>query len=155
MRCALLTVGKPKAKFFREGIEEYRKRLKAWGGCELMHVRPAAGNLPRPQAMELEAQRLLGIIKRGDCLWAMDMRGKPMSSEQWAQAIAQAGSEGFKRLVVVIGGHAGLGKEVVSSAQRVVSLGPVTLSHELAALVVMEQLYRAHCILSGHPYHRR
>ena len=72
----------------------------------------------------------------------------------WAKRLDEARQAGRPRLVLVIGGAVGLSSEVLGRATHTISLGPITLPHELAAVVAMEQLYRAHTILAGTPYHR-
>ena len=82
------------------------------------------------------------------------MEGRGWSSEQWAKKLQSAQRSGRTRLVLVIGGAEGLAAEVLKRADHTVSLGPATMAHQLAAVVVMEQLYRAGTILAGTPYHR-
>ncbi len=85
----------------------------------------------------------------------MDGRGAAWRSEDWARELLALPEDGsVRRLCLLVGGAEGLAAAVRARAQRVVSLGPPTLAHELAALVALEQLYRAHAILAGTPYHR-
>jgi len=106
------------------------------------------------QVRRAEGQRLLERLGARDVVWVMDQRGRGWSSEQWAHNLRVAREGGAPRLVLVVGGAEGLDQAVRQRAQAVVSLGPLTLAHELAACVVLEQLYRAHTILAGTPYHR-
>ena len=152
----LLTVGKPKAAYIAEGLRDYLGRLKHFGGCAHQWVRPErAGRNSQPaQLMAAEGQRLLEKLKPTDQVWALDKGGKPWSSEQWARGLDKARLGGAARLVLIIGGAEGLDDAVLKRAQTRVSFGPPTLAHELAALAALEQLYRAHTILAGLPYHR-
>ncbi len=152
----LLTVGRPKADYLAQGLADYAGRLKAQGGCELAAVRPAKAGGGRSPAllMQEEGQRLLARLGPRDVVWALEVGGRAWSSEQWAQRLGQSRDSGARRLVLVVGGAEGLDPAVLERAQARVSLGPITLPHELAALVAMEQLYRAHAILAGSPYHR-
>ncbi|MCB2227377.1 MAG: 23S rRNA (pseudouridine(1915)-N(3))-methyltransferase RlmH [Desulfarculaceae bacterium] len=156
MRHLLLTVGKPKAGYLAEGIDDYMQRLKPYGGGALATVRAAKAGKNRSDAevMAEEGQRLLGRMEPRDLVWALDRRGKAWSSEQWAKNLNQARLSGKGRLVLVIGGALGLDPAVLARAEAKVSFGPPTLAHELAALVAAEQLYRASTILAGLPYHR-
>ena len=156
MKHLLLTVGKPKAAHLAEGIHDYLSRLKPYGHGALAAVRPAKPGKNRAPAevMAEEGQRLLARLEPRDMVWALDRKGKAWSSEQWAQGLERARLSGKARLVLVIGGPLGLAPEVVARADQVISLGPPTLAHELAALVAAEQIYRACTILAGLPYHR-
>ncbi|MGD8564027.1 MAG: 23S rRNA (pseudouridine(1915)-N(3))-methyltransferase RlmH [Desulfarculaceae bacterium] len=152
----LLMVGKPKAAYIAQGLSDYAGRLKAYGGCSLDPVRPERTAKSRPEAeiLKAEGERLLQRLGSGDAVWALDRQGVPWTSEEWARNLERTRLEGRKRLVLMIGGHLGLWPGAIKRAQQQVSLGPHTLPHELASLVALEQLYRAHTILAGTPYHR-
>lgn len=156
LRQVLLTVGRPRAEFATACLEHYARRLKPYGGCALEWVRAERGGKGRSagQVRRAEGQRLLERLGARDVVWVMDQRGRGWSSEQWAHNLRVAREGGAPRLVLVVGGAEGLDQAVRQRAQAVVSLGPLTLAHELAACVVLEQLYRAHTILAGTPYHR-
>ncbi len=156
MNSTLLTVGRPKAAYIAEGLEDYARRLKPHGGCELAWVKSvrAAKGLADASVMAEEGRRLLTRLEPRDVLWTLDRQGAPWSSEEWARQLDHAQQSGTRRLVVMIGGPLGLAPALLARAQRRVSLGPPTLPHELAALVALEQLYRAHAILAGSPYHK-
>jgi 23S rRNA (pseudouridine1915-N3)-methyltransferase len=83
----------------------------------------------------------------------MDETGKAMKTTDWAQSFEELGDRGSGELVLIIGGSLGLGENILKLAQKKVSLGPQTLSHELARLILVEQIYRALSFLEGHPYH--
>jgi 23S rRNA (pseudouridine1915-N3)-methyltransferase len=87
-------------------------------------------------------------------VWSLDRKGKEWSSKQWAAQLSKVRESGLPRLCLVIGGAEGLDQSVLQRAQAVISLGSITLAHEMAALVALEQLYRAHTILAGTPYNR-
>ena len=153
---ALLTVGKPKTAHAVSGLDFYAKRLKHFGGCKLLHLKPpkAAKNVSPEEIMQAEGRVILGRLEDRDLVWALEPTGKPWSSEDWAGQLDKARMASARRLVMVIGGAEGLDQTVLQRADCIVSLGPIVLAHELAALVAMEQLYRAHTILAGTPYHR-
>jgi 23S rRNA (pseudouridine1915-N3)-methyltransferase len=87
-------------------------------------------------------------------LWALDERGKELSSDELAQSIKRAMNGSEQGIAMVIGGADGLQRELVARADFTWSLGRLTLPHRLARLIVLEQLYRALSILRGEPYHR-
>jgi len=148
-------VGKPKAGYIRDGLADYAGRLNPHGGCALVHLRQAKAGKNRPPAdiMSEEAGRILERVTARQAVWALDRRGQTWSSQRWARELERVRAEGGN-LALVIGGAWGLDQSVLHRARAAVSLGPATLPHELAALVAMEQLYRAHTILAGSPYHR-
>ncbi|MBI5523732.1 MAG: 23S rRNA (pseudouridine(1915)-N(3))-methyltransferase RlmH [Desulfarculus sp.] len=156
MTQVLLTVGKPKAAYLAQGLEDYAGRLNAYGGCRLEAARPVKALKGRPTAEVLleEGRRLLGRLEPRDQVWALDVAGQAWSSEEWAKRLRKVLEQGARRLVLVVGGPWGLDPAVLARADQRVSLGPATLPHELAACVALEQLYRAHTILAGTPYHR-
>lgn len=88
-------------------------------------------------------------------LIALDERGKPLSSQDFANLIARFRDDGAKSLTLVIGGADGLHESVRERADRVISFGAMTMPHQLVRICASEQLYRAATILSGHPYHRQ
>ena len=156
MTNAICMVGRPKAAHIAQGLSDYARRLKAWGGCELIAVKSvrAGKATPASEVMAKEGQGLLARLEGRDVVWALDRKGRGWSSEEWARELARIRDQGTRRLVLVIGGALGLSPEVLRRSDARVSLGPATLAHELAALVAAEQLYRAYTILAGLPYHR-
>lgn len=156
MKLALLTVGRPSAAYARQGMEFFAERLKPFGGCEVMAVKAqTAGPKADPgRVMAAEGERILARLNKRDALWALDLKGRAWSSRRWAKELDAARLAAPGRLVLVIGGHLGLDGAVLQRARARVSLGPATLAHELAAVVALEQLYRANSILAGLPYHR-
>ncbi|MFH1057529.1 MAG: 23S rRNA (pseudouridine(1915)-N(3))-methyltransferase RlmH [Pseudomonadota bacterium] len=152
----LLTVGKPKAAYVAQGLGDYAGRLKAWGGCAVESVRPARAAKGRGpvELMAEEGQRLLARLDPRDQVWALDRGGEGWSSPWWARRLELARETGARRLVLVVGGAEGLDPVILARSEAKVSLGPMVMAHELAALVGLEQLYRAHTILAGLPYHR-
>ena len=147
-------VGRPKENYWQEALNQYAARLRHYGGCELNFVRPERES-PASKPMELisrEGERLLKSMQPTDTVWALVIQGHSLSSEQLAEKLDAARSS--RRLVVVVGGQLGLAPEIRERAQLNLSLGAVTLPHELAAVVALEQLFRAHTILAKRPYHR-
>lgn len=111
--------------------------------------RAAAGELKRR-----EARLLLDALPAGARVVALDERGKALDSAALARRIGQWRDQGVGEVAFVIGGADGLDESVLGRADLVLSLGPMTWPHQLARVMLAEQLYRAHSILAGHPYHR-
>lgn len=105
------------------------------------------------QAMRIEGQRILALIKPQEFVAALDERGVQSTTREFANWLAARMNDG-RDLVLVIGGPDGLAAEVLARAEQQLSLSKLTLPHPLVRVVLAEQLYRAHTVLSGHPYHR-
>ena len=140
MKLAVLAVGKLKDAWIQEGCAEYAKRVRGKLPLDLVEVKDDA---------EL-ARKIPPRYK----LWALDERGKELTSDELAQSLRRAMNGGEQGIALVIGGADGLPKELAARAGFVWSLGRLTLPHRLARLIVLEQLYRALSILRGEPYHR-
>ncbi len=149
MRCLVLAVGRCRDRPILELVERYRSRLP-WP-LELAEVEGATADPQRRRSEEGRA--LLARLAREDLLVALDERGEALGSLDFARRLGRWRDEG-RRVVFAVGGADGLDPAVIARADLVLALGRLTLPHELARLVLVEQLYRAHCILAGHPYHR-
>jgi 23S rRNA (pseudouridine1915-N3)-methyltransferase len=143
----------------RELCERYAKRFDAAGRSlglgpltisELNESRAANADARKVD----EAARLLKAAGAASAHVVLDETGKQLSSEAFARWIAQKRHSGSKDLAFLIGGPDGHGAEAIEGATLKLSLGPMTLPHGIARVVLIEQLYRAATILSGHPYHR-
>ena len=139
-RCRVLAVGKVRRGWIQEGIGLYRKRLP---GLEVIELRDST---PQKEADAIQAalrsdERLIALMEEGDTL----------ASIPFARRLERYGNE---RLAFVIGGADGLTAELKARASWRLSLSPMTFPHELARLMLIEQLFRAQAILQGSPYHR-
>lgn len=159
MRIVLGAVGRLKDGPERSLFERYRERLDAAGqGAHLgpltLHeiAESRSGSVAARTADE--AERLLAKTRTADVVIALDERGKAQSSEAFARLLRGHRDDGAGTLALLIGGPDGHGEAVRTAARHVMSLGPMTLPHGLARIVLAEQLYRAATILTGHPYHR-
>lgn len=154
MRIEIVAVDRLRAPWAREGVAEYLGRVARYAPVERREVKAARGD--GADAVAEEGERVMAAASPGpsDRLVALDPGGEPLGSEAWARMIARWANEGVGRVVFAVGGAGGLSETVRRSAHRVVSLGPQTLPHELAQVVLAEQLYRAWTILRREPYHK-
>ncbi len=159
MRVLLAAVGRLKAGPDRELFERYWDRLSVGGAqvglgpatlIELTEGK-AAGSEQRKSD---EAARLGKAGNAANYTIALDERGKSVTSDAFAKLLQTQIDNGCKCTALLIGGPDGHAPELVKRADLVLSLGPMTLPHGLARIVLAEQLYRASTILAGHPYHR-
>jgi 23S rRNA (pseudouridine1915-N3)-methyltransferase len=156
MRYEIIAVGKLTERFWRDACDEYLKRLGAYAGVGVHEVRDederAAGGQTR--ALALEAAGVRKLLPQGCYTIALDIHGEPTSSERLAALLQELGNGGKSTVAFVIGGSNGLDEQLKKEANRLVSFGPITLPHNLARVVLLEQLYRAHRINRKEPYHK-
>jgi 23S rRNA (pseudouridine1915-N3)-methyltransferase len=145
LRWRFVVVGKPRLAYARDGAAEYLGRLKGFAPVEIGHVK--ASDPAR------EGERLLALSE-GCFRLVLDERGKTFSSRAFAAEVEKISLQPRKTCAVIIGGSDGLPPSVREKADLLWSLSPLTLQHELALVVALEQLYRAHTLLAGLPYHR-
>ncbi|MGM0170225.1 ribosomal RNA large subunit methyltransferase H [Enterococcus sp. AZ140] len=159
MNIKIISVGKLKEKYLIQGINEYVKRLKAYGKIELIEVpdEKAPENLSEAQmrqVKEKEGERILGKIKDHEFVYALAIQGENPTSEAFAKQIDQLGIQGKSQLVFVIGGSLGLSDDVMQRSNAQISFGKMTYPHQLMRLILVEQIYRAFRINTGAPYHK-
>lgn len=159
MNITIVSVGKLKEKYLKQGIDEYAKRLGSYCKFQVIEVpdEKAPENLSdkeMEQVLEKEGERILAKIKDGDVVVAMAIEGDLVSSEQLAKEMDTFALHGKSSMVFVIGGSLGLSPEVKKRADRKISFGRITLPHQLMRLVLTEQIYRAFRINAGHAYHK-
>ena len=159
MRLLIAAVGKLKQGPERELFELYLGRAEAIGRklglTPLNVIEVAEARAATAQArVEAEAQTLLAKLPASHKLICLDRDGDKLSSEDFARTLTRFRDGGAQGLAFFIGGPDGLGLSASYKADKVVSLGPMTLPHGLARVLLAEQIYRAGTILAGHPYHR-
>ena len=159
MNITIVSVGKLKEKYLKQGIDEYAKRLGSYCKFQVIEVpdEKAPENLSdkeMEQVLEKEGERILSKIKDGDVVVAMAIEGDLVSSEQLAKEMYTFSFHGKSSMIFVIGESLGLSPAVKKRADRKISFGHITLPHQLMRLVLTEQIYRAFRINSDHAYHK-
>lgn len=155
MKSRLIATGERAPAWVAQGFAEYQKRLSHWLPFELVEIEPGLRGKGRdPQrAIEDEGKRVLAAVPKNAHIVALEVTGKPYSSEQLAQRLEHWRGQG-RDLAFLIGGPEGHAADVLAAAHEKWSLSPLTLPHMLVRLVVAEQIYRAAAMLANHPYHR-
>lgn len=155
MRIRLLGIGTKMPSWVDEGVAEYQKRMPR--ECTLEVVELPLGNKGRerdpPTAMRKEAESLRGALRPQDHIVALEVRGKPWTTEQLGEQLGTWMQSG-RDVALLVGGPDGLEPELSRGASQRWSLSPLTLPHPIVRIVLAEQIYRAHSLLRGHPYHR-
>lgn len=153
MRISILAIGKFENSSHYTLFADYAKRLKWKFELKELELRNAR-NLRVPQVKSGEGKLILQALKPNSKLIALDEQGKEFSSQNFAKLLSDFALRGESDLTFVLGGANGLSSEVLQKASMQLSLGKMTLPHLLARVILIEQIYRAETIISGHPYHR-
>ena len=159
MNAAVLCVGKLREKYFADAAQEYQKRISRFGKLEILEVpdlpEPAnASDADRAKVMEKEGEALLARLRPGDRVIALCIDAPQYESERFAAHLAENDMRFGCRQVFVIGGSLGLSPAVIQRADERISLSEMTFPHQLARVLLLEQLYRACKINAGEKYHK-
>jgi 23S rRNA (pseudouridine1915-N3)-methyltransferase len=159
MRIVVAAVGRLKAGAERELAERYRDRATKTGrtlgirDIEIIEVRDSRAREPERRILE-ESIALVSVVPDGAVTIALDTRGDSLSSESFAGRLRAWNDAGRASAFFAIGGADGLGEALRERADLTLAFGTVTWPHQLVRIMLLEQIYRAFTILSGHPYHR-
>ena len=154
----IICVGKYKEKYWEAASAEYMKRLGAYCNVSVAELKeerlPAnASRADEENVILKEGRSILGKVSAGDYVIALDIRGKELDSEELAQKIKETVFT-HPTIDFIIGGSLGLSDEVKARADMKLSFGKITLPHQLARVVLLEQIYRAFKINAGETYHK-
>lgn len=158
MKFTFLTIGKIKEKWMRQGIDEYLKRLSPIAKVEILS--PDEEKMPenpspalKEKVMEKEGEKLLKYLKDEDFLILLDLKGKPVTSEGLANILRKRMVSGTSHFFFMIGGPYGNGENIRRRADLKISISAMTFTHQMARLILAEQVYRAMKIIRHEPYH--
>ena len=152
MRFRFIWPGKTKDERLRSLVNEYLRRLSRFAICEVSEIRESAAR--DRSAKEKEARRILEAMSSASLAVLLDERGSELSSNQLAAQVGKWEQESIKEIAIVIGGPDGVDDQVKSRAPTRWRLSRMTLTHEMARVLVVEQLYRAYAINRGLPYQK-
>ncbi|MFI3169429.1 MAG: 23S rRNA (pseudouridine(1915)-N(3))-methyltransferase RlmH [Faecalibacterium sp.] len=156
----LICIGKMNASYFADGVKEYQKRLGAFASFRIIELpeesiqEKNASQTVIDKALEKEAKAILANLRKGAALVALCIEGKMISSEELAGYIAQRAQSGAGDITFVIGSSHGLSPTIKQAAALKFSMGRITMPHQMARLVLTEQIYRACSINGGLKYHK-
>ena len=153
MRVRLIWVGKTRDEHVRALVAEYLKRLARFTRCEVTELERGAARDER-EAVAEEGRRIVGALRGDSRVVLLDVGGREWSSPQLAAEIERWQVGGTKEAAFVIGGHNGVSEEVERRADVRWSLSRLTFTHEVARVLLAEQLYRAYTIIHGLPYQK-
>ena len=157
MKITIVCAGKIKEKYLSAGIAEFLKRLKPYAQVEIREIHEEKmpedpSPAEKEQTLAREGEKLLKLVPDGSYLYVLDVYGKLRSSEQLAKEIADLGLRGRSSITFLIGGAFGL-SEVRARADERISFSPMTFTHQMVRLLLVEQIYRAFKINRGEKYH--
>lgn len=159
MSIALISVGKLREKPYRMMADEYLKRLSRFGKIEEIEIQDLSEPENSSEALEdqiklREGTEILQRLKPNDYVVALTIPGKKLDSPQLAERIGKLRIQGYGRIIFIIGGSLGLGSNILARANEEISMSAMTFPHQLAKVMLLEQLYRAEKILAGERYHK-
>lgn len=156
MKIKIIALGKIKEKYIQSGIDEFLKRLTPYAQIKVVELQPLEikdENLTNKILLQ-EGEKILSNIKPTDFVITMEIKGKELSSEEFAQKLEDLTNSGTQEIVFVIGSSCGIGKNVSARANFKMSMSKMTFLHEFARLILVEQIYRAFKIIKGETYHK-
>lgn len=159
MNISILTVGKLKEKYLKQGIEEYLKRLGPYAKVSVIEVpdEPAPDNLSMAEIEQVKAaegDKLLAKLSPDTYCFALAIEGKQLTSEAFASELDRLATYGQSKMAFIIGGSNGLSEAVLKRADAHLSFSKMTYPHQLMRLLLIEQIYRAFRINRNEPYHK-
>lgn len=155
MKLQVMAMGRPHEPFIAQGVEHYRTRLKPLITLDWLFLQDIGKGrkISVEQRMELEAQSFLKYIAPNDVLFLLDEKGRQLGSVELSKKIYATLAQGQGKLIFLIGGAYGTAKSLQDRANEVISLSKLTFTHEMALLLLSEQIYRAVMIHNGSKYH--
>lgn len=158
MNIKIICMGKIKEDYLKQGINEYTKRISKYANINIIELPDE--NIPdNPSEKEIitikniEAEKIMKHIKPSDYVFALDLRGMPLSSEQFAEKIKGATVNGYSSFCFIIGGTVGLDSKLVTNSNEVISFSKLTFPHQLIRLFLTEQIFRCFKIINNEKYH--
>ena len=159
MEIKIIVVGKLKEKHLKDGIAEYLKRLKSYANLKIIEIKDEAASQTLSDAeieqiKVVEGKRIIEKLPDRARVIALDLKGKQLTSEDFAEEINETMTYGTSQIAYIIGGSHGLSQEVLQKTDLKISFGKMTYPHQLMRLILVEQIYRAFKIIRNEPYHK-
>ncbi|MGK5082350.1 23S rRNA (pseudouridine(1915)-N(3))-methyltransferase RlmH [Bdellovibrionota bacterium FG-1] len=161
MKLFLVAFGKLKTPGLPEAADYYRKLIRTWVNYEEIELKPlsvpdksaATRKLIQEKEASILEQKLETLLSARGAFYLLDEGGKARSTQDWAELVRQWESTDLPEIALCLGSSLGFSESLRQRARGILSLGPQTLPHELARVVLLEQTYRAWSVTRGHPYH--
>ena len=156
MKIKIIALRKVNESYLKVGVNEFLKRISPYCPIEVIEIKPVEvkdDNLIK-RSLDMEAEKILSFIKPSSFVITMEIEGKMLSSEDFAEQINAIANSGTNELVFVIGSSHGISEKVSYRADYKLSLSKMTFLHNFARLILVEQIYRAFKIIKGETYHK-
>ena len=156
MNIKIIAVGKIREKYLKDGIAEFIKRVQPYSSLKVIEIPPENiySDSEVDKILDTEAEKIIKNINEDSYVIVMDIKGKKLSSEEFAEKINSISLNGINQLVFIIGGAEGLSDKIKNRADFLLSMSDMTFVHQMARLLLVEQIYRAFKILKNEPYHK-
>ncbi len=159
MNIEIISVGKLKEKYLKQGTQEYLKRLNKYAKVKIIEIadEPTSENMSDHEItllLDKEAERIQSHLSLDRKLIVLAIEGELISSESLAKQIDNYATYGASKVTFLIGGSLGVSDKIKQQADALISFGRITLPHQLMRLVLVEQIYRVFRIINGHAYHK-
>jgi len=156
MKLKVIWIGRTKSSPIKVMTADYLERIRRMMPCEILEIRdPSKGRTLRAaERIQLEGEEIARQLPAAALIVALDETGKQYSSEEFACRLESEQNNGTREIAFIVGGPDGLSRDVADRAPMVLSLGKMTWTHEMCRALLLEQLYRALCILHKIPYHK-
>ena len=152
---SIVAVGKIKEKSLSQLIEEYKKRIGAYSKIEIIEVSDEPNDrLSDEKVKEIEGQRIIKQLKKDSYVILLYLKGKQMDSIKFSREIEKINTYNSSHITFVIGGSVGVSEQVEQRADLLLKLSEMTFPHNIARLLILEQIYRAYKILNNETYHK-
>lgn len=154
MKIAIISVGRIKKEYIKDGFNDYVSRVLRYAPIETHEVKDAVATQKTlvERSLKVEAERIAGKLRSSDFVVALTDSGRGFTSKEFSGFMEKVASSGKKRICFIVGGSYGLHPTLIEGSDASLSLSKMTMPHELARLVLAEQLYRAFTISRGEPY---
>ena len=158
MNINIICIGKLKEKYWQDAVKEYAKRLGSYCTLQIIELKesPLRGNAPADElaVKQAEGSEILKRIREGDYCITLEIKGKPLTSEQLAEHVEHLAIDGRSTVDFVIGGSLGLSEEVSRRADMKLSFSAMTFPHQMMRVILLEQIYRSFKIIRHETYHK-
>ena len=159
MNIEIICIGNLKEKYWKAAVEEYSTRLSSYAKIRITEIKESplpknAGTSEEKKVKDTEGKTALSRIKDRSYVIALDIKGKTMSSEKFAEKIETLAVSGKSSIVFIIGGSLGLSEEVLKKADMRLSFSEMTFPHQMMRVILLEQIYRGFKINSNETYHK-
>ena len=159
LKIDMIVLGKIKEKYLNEAIDEYRKRISRFASLNVIELKDRdkpdrLSDAELEKIVDEESEEILARVDETSYIITLEIEGKLLTSEEFADAIKDAGVNGYSKITLIIGGSNGFNKKVSDKADLKLSFGRMTMNHKLMRVVLFEQIFRCFKIINGEAYHK-